>query len=169
MKKKRLILMIGFFIYLAALVRIVLFKGLFFFRIVPASNYYKRHHANSTYTDYNLVPFRTIKFFLSDSVSTSAAFFNLAGNILLFVPLGFLLPLVIRSSATFLRTILSTMALSVCFEIYQRTAQIGKADIDDVVLNTIGGVIGYGIYSILKHTSDADKNNHDQFLGKNIS
>ncbi|MBB1286569.1 VanZ family protein [Flavisolibacter sp. BT320] len=150
MKKKRLILVIVFWGYLAALIRIVLFKGLFFFRIVPASSYYKKHHANSSYRDYNVVPFRTIKFFLTDSVSTSSAFFNLAGNILLFVPLGLLLPLVVRSTATFVKIMVSTMALSVCFEVYQRIAQIGKADIDDVLLNTLGGMIGYGIFSFLK-------------------
>ena len=150
MKKIRLILIAGFVVYLAALVRIVLFKGLFFFRVVPASSYYKKHHANSTYTGYNLVPFRTIKFFLSDSVSTSSAFFNLAGNVLLFVPLGLLLPLVVRSTATLVRTALATLALSISFEIYQRTAQIGKADIDDVMLNTLGGVIGYAMYAVAK-------------------
>ena len=155
MKKKRLLVTVGFFIYLAALVRVVLFKGLFFFRIVPASSYYKKHHSNSTYTGYNLVPFRTIKLFLSDSVSASSAFFNLAGNILLFVPFGLLLPIVFRSVASFGRTLLATIVLSVGFEVYQRTAQIGKADIDDVILNTLGGVIGYALYSVLKRTSSA--------------
>ncbi|HEV7331017.1 MAG TPA: VanZ family protein [Flavisolibacter sp.] len=150
MKKKHLILIVGFLAYLAALVRIVLFKGLFFFRIVPTSSYYKRHHSNSTYSGYNLVPFRTIKLFLSDSASASAAFFNLAGNILLFVPFGLLLPLIIRSTATFSRTVLATILLSVFFEVYQYIARIGKADIDDIILNTVGGATGYALYLMVR-------------------
>ncbi len=68
-------------------------------------------------------------------------------NILLFIPLGFFLPLTLGKFRTFKQTTLSALGLTCCIEFSQYF--IGRsADIDDVITNFIGSVIGYGIYKI---------------------
>ena len=68
-------------------------------------------------------------------------------NILLFIPLGFFLPLTLGKFRTFKQTTLSALGLTCCIEFSQYF--IGRsADIDDVITNFIGAVIGYGIYKI---------------------
>ena len=86
----------------------------------------------------NLVPGAGIRSQLLNP-DTAMAWLNLAGNVAMFVPLGFLLPL-----ATRLRrpgTTLTCAAWSVVLEL----AQLGlgrNLDVDDVLLNTVGGLLG---------------------------
>lgn len=69
-------------------------------------------------------------------------------NILLFVPLGFLLPLVFpRAAGAFWKTAL----IALCVTLGAETVQyfIGRsADIDDVIANLAGGVAGYALYML---------------------
>jgi glycopeptide antibiotics resistance protein len=66
---------------------------------------------------------------------------NFAGNILLFVPFPFIVMLAFRITST--RTvILLGFLTSVCIEIIQYITHWGVADVDDVMLNTLGALIG---------------------------
>lgn len=67
-------------------------------------------------------------------------------NIVLFAPLGFLLPLLFpRAAGAFWKTALFALGVSVCAEIVQ--AFIGRsADIDDVIANSLGAAGGYALY-----------------------
>jgi glycopeptide antibiotics resistance protein len=138
-----------FVIYLVILMKIIVFKGSLFFRIVPTNRYYREHTTSSTYTEYNIVPFRSIRYFLFEEVSASAAFFNLAGNIMLFFPFGFLLPVVFASANKLSRVLLATIALSISFELYQLFSHTGQCDTDDVILNIAGGILGFMINNIM--------------------
>lgn len=136
--------------YTAVIAKLILFKGSLFFRVVPTSRHYKKHVSSGTYSEYNLIPFRTIKLFLSDGVSTTAAFYNLAGNIILFIPFGLLLSYSLLNRASFAAIFLATFLLSFLFELYQHFTHIGKGDIDDIILNTLGGIVGYWIFLLLQ-------------------
>lgn len=69
---------------------------------------------------------------------------QIGGNVALFVPVGFLAPLVIRRLDTGIRTILAATGLSIGVEVTQYLLPIGRiASIDDVLLNTVGGMAGY--------------------------
>lgn len=138
-----------FVVYLGLLIKIVLFKSNFFFTVVPTHDYYRQNVVNGTYASYNLVPFQTIRLYLSGAVSFTSAFFNLAGNVLLFAPLGFLLPFVLQRMNRFWLVFITTLILSAAFEIYQYTTRTGQCDIDDVILNTAGGLIGYFLFRLL--------------------
>jgi glycopeptide antibiotics resistance protein len=86
----------------------------------------------------NLVPFRDIRAVLR-SGNASLILLNLAGNALLFAPVGFLLALVLRRPLTGL---LLGVLLSVFEESLQYVA--GRAaDVDDVILNGVG--VGVGV------------------------
>jgi glycopeptide antibiotics resistance protein len=71
-------------------------------------------------------------------------------NILMFIPFGFFLPVVWGRAKKWYVTIGIALLFSVCVETIQFF--IGRAaDIDDVMLNTLGGIIGYGAFRILTY------------------
>lgn len=94
----------------------------------------------------NLVPFKEIKiaFYLGGS------FFlvNFIGNLVMFLPIAFFTGLLYNKSS-FLKCVLLTMAFSVFVEACQLPQDRGT-DIDDVILNTLGGVMGYALYLIVR-------------------
>lgn len=98
---------------------------------------------------YNLELFREIKRFWDYRVQLGyfAMITNLFGNILIFVPFGFFLPMASRY-LSFFSTLYAGFGLSLCIEIFQFITRVGSFDVDDLLLNTIGGVTGHIIYVI---------------------
>lgn len=74
------------------------------------------------------------------------AFSNIMGNIILFLPIGILLPLVSKFFLNALNVIVTTLLVSVIFECLQLIYNLGDFTLDDVIYNTIGGIIGYLIW-----------------------
>lgn len=96
---------------------------------------------------YNLIPFSTIKHFLNfDQFSTSMWVINLIGNIGVFVPFGILLPVIFQGRIV--KSYVSFIVGMLTLEITQLLSRRGIFDIDDLLLNSVGFVIGYGIYRI---------------------
>lgn len=94
---------------------------------------------------YNLEPLRTIKLYfdLDNGVSFLGRLINLLGNVIVFVPFGFLLPLLRRSLRSVL-LLLFVSALGILFlETVQMLLRVGSFDIDDVLLNLAGVLTGY--------------------------
>lgn len=73
------------------------------------------------------------------------ALINLAGNIVMFIPLGFLLPCLWSRLRPFGRFLPAIVAIIVGIEPIQLFTLLGSYDIDDLLLNTIGSVIGFGL------------------------
>ncbi|WP_341517722.1 VanZ family protein [Bacillus paramobilis] len=78
---------------------------------------------------------------------------NVGGNILLFMPLGFLAPIIWDIFKKFKNTILLGLAISFSIELLQLieslfSSWIRITDIDDVICNVIGSIVGYFIYKI---------------------
>lgn len=99
---------------------------------------------------YNLVPFKTIIGFLlnTQSISFDTWIYNLAGNIVAFMPLGFLLTAALKRINN-KKTILSiSLILITTAEAAQLMTRKGVFDIDDIILNMVGVAIGYYIYKI---------------------
>ena len=100
-------------------------------------------------THLNPIPFHTIRLFLKvlhNQTYSSAAFINLGGNVIMFIPLGFLLPQVFPRLRKFWRTILATALIITAVEVTQLFTLLGYCDIDDLILNLIGSLMGYVIY-----------------------
>lgn len=74
---------------------------------------------------------------------------NILGNIIMFMPIGFLLPIIWCKYKNIYRCTIFGMLLSVTIEIMQMPLSRGT-DIDDVILNTFGTVLGYGVYVIIR-------------------
>jgi glycopeptide antibiotics resistance protein len=141
-KRKRyskLFLRIVFIAYL-----LLLFYFLFF------SEKMGRMEAGAQYR-YNLKLFQEIKRFFKyrEIVGYKAFFTNVFGNIIAFVPFGMLMPrLSERANHWFFTTILA-LELSFVVEAVQLIWKLGCFDVDDLLLNTIGGLIGYWIFYLM--------------------
>lgn len=72
-------------------------------------------------------------------------YINFLGNIILFIPIGFLLPLLFRRLVRFPLTILAGLCISIFIEVMQ-LPQNRSSDVDDLWLNTLGAFIGYLVY-----------------------
>lgn len=101
---------------------------------------------NRGYDRINLVPFKEIK----RALSVGGSFFlvNFVGNLAVFAPIAFFIALLYNKSG-FFKCVSITAVCSVFVEICQIPQDRGT-DIDDVILNTLGGIAGYIIYLILK-------------------
>jgi len=70
---------------------------------------------------------------------------NFVGNIVMFIPIGVLLPLLWKKFDRAWRTIGTGLLLSVCIELLQ-LPQMRSSDVDDLWLNTLGASFGYILY-----------------------
>ncbi len=104
----------------------------------------------------NLVPFKTIWQYLyllikqTNPYLVPHAFINLFGNIAAFVPLGFLLPCIWKRVHAFGYFLLCTASLIVTVEVVQLFTLRGSCDIDDLILNVIGALIGFVILRFIQ-------------------
>jgi len=105
----------------------------------------------STYR-YNLVPFEEIRRFIiyRNYVSAGAFLLNLFGNLLVFFPIGFLVPIWRLEKTGCIRIIIYAFLFSLCIETLQLITKVGVFDVDDLMMNTVGGLIGWLIYCIIR-------------------
>ncbi|MCC2377723.1 VanZ family protein [Bacillus wiedmannii] len=78
---------------------------------------------------------------------------NVGGNILLLMPLGFLAPIIWDKFKKIKNTILLGLVISISIELLQLIESLFSSwlritDIDDVICNVIGSIVGYFIYKI---------------------
>lgn len=151
--KKHEILIILFIAYLAGLASQTIIPR-FDFGVASNTGFYFYVHIGSI-RHINLIPFRTIAQQFAGEIGVNAndiasvAALNLAANLLLFSPLGFFLPAIWDKFTSIKRTILTGLSIVVLIETIQFF--IGRStDIDDVLLNTMGIAVGYGIYKGVK-------------------
>lgn len=100
---------------------------------------------------FQLVPFRTIIMFAKQFHSFSLndpAFYNIGGNIVLFIPIGIFLPFLFRRQRKFPVFLLTTVITICVIELIQALTLLGTCDIDDLILNTFGAGIGFLIYKL---------------------
>jgi len=98
----------------------------------------------------NLIPFNSIKEYIFSSSATikKFAFSNVVGNIVIFIPLGTYLSL-FKNNKKVITNFIFIFVVSLFTEIIQWFLAIGAADIDDIILNCLGGLIGILGYKFL--------------------
>ena len=98
---------------------------------------------------YNITPFQEIERFWKYREQLGLmSYINLFGNVLIFAPFGFIEPLASKKRS-FWATLVDGCLLSLSVEIFQFITKVGRFDVDDLLLNTIGGFLGYIIFRIL--------------------
>lgn len=78
------------------------------------------------------------------------AFINLVGNVVMFVPLGALLPAANGKLRKFFRTFFACAGLIVAVEVLQLFTLLGSCDVDDLILNLGGVILGYGLWKLCR-------------------
>ena len=130
----------GFLLYLGGLAYLMFFADLWG-RTVLAEGY-----------SYNLVPFCEIRRYLLywHKIGLFRVFLNLGGNILGFMPFGFCIPLLFRYHRTVPVILLCSFLFSLSIELIQLVTRVGSCDVDDILLNTLGGLLGYWLFLFLR-------------------
>ena len=102
------------------------------------------------YRSINLIPFKSIREYISGSTVNLQrfAFSNVVGNIAIFIPFGIYLPL-FKKDKRVITNLLFIFIVSLFVEIIQWLFGIGTSDIDDIILNCLGGLIGILGYKFL--------------------
>lgn len=100
---------------------------------------------------YNLVLFKEIRRFIMyhRNLGLTAVLLNLVGNIVAFIPFGAILPVMHRRFRSFFFMTFFTFEFSLVVELIQLVSKVGSFDVDDLLLNTIGGMMGYLIFAIM--------------------
>ena len=75
---------------------------------------------------------------------------NVIGNIVVFMPIGMFLPSLFSRCRNIIFTTLLSLEISLCVEVIQLVTKVGSFDVDDLLLNTIGGICGYIVYMVYR-------------------
>ena len=97
----------------------------------------------------NFIPFKEI---MRYNITSRLFFKNVVGNMIMFLPFGFFVSYYLKSEKLTLPLFLILIA-SVSIEVVQLL--IGRVfDVDDIILNILGGLLGYGIYYVLRRIGE---------------
>ena len=105
----------------------------------------------------NFKPFRTIKMYIDYAYKLNSVE-NLAGNVVVFMPLGFLLPFMSAELRKFSDVLLNAFTFVLGIEVFQLFSAFGAFDVDDILLNCIGAMLGYGCYRAVAALMEKKKN-----------
>jgi len=135
----------SFFIYVFAVLQLTGFFILF--KEISSHGWWdKMNQRIETHDRVNLEPFKTI-----DIYQTWGK--QILGNFVMLLPLGIYLPLIyrrFRKAYNFFVVLLICFFVSVAIELLQLATSYRSTDIDDVILNTLGGSAGFLIYQLTK-------------------
>lgn len=121
------LLMLSFIIYILCLFQVVTFQD------------------DATWSTNNFVPFKEI---MRYNMGSRLFFKNVVGNMIMFMPYGFFVSYYLKNKKVYL-TIFLTIIASVSIETVQMV--IGRVfDIDDIILNVLGGILGFTCYYIIQ-------------------
>lgn len=137
LSKRRGLILTGFGLYITVLLYFLFLSGDF-----------GRNEIFLSYR-YNLVPFKEIMRYIHrfEAFGFLRVFINLAGNILAFIPFGFLFPLCFKKKRRMITTLLSGLLFVVLIEFLQVVTRVGCYDVDDIILNMTGIFIGSLFYA----------------------
>ena len=99
---------------------------------------------------YNLTLFKEIRRFIlyRDILGWRAVFLNIFGNVLAFMPFGFFLPVIWERTRHWYVTVILSFSMSLFVETMQLVEKVGSFDVDDLLLNTLGGLLGFICYRL---------------------
>ena len=117
------------------------------------SEEYGRVAAEERKYRYNLIPFIEIRRFwiYREQLGVFAVVTNLLGNVIGFIPYGFILPVIARKCRSGFFIILSGFGISLLVETIQLITKVGCFDVDDLILNTLGAALGYLAFAVCNY------------------
>ena len=88
------------------------------------------------------------KYILDNDSLGRIARLNIIGNVVAFIPFGIFLPVLSHRRIKLIATTLYSFSLSLAIELTQLITMVGSCDVDDLILNCLGGLTGYIIYAV---------------------
>jgi glycopeptide antibiotics resistance protein len=139
--KNRFLPLLLLLVYVVILVKVMVLKDVPMIRMGPIM----LNFGGTQDGDPNYIPFKTILPYLLGDNGFLIGALNIGGNIAFLIPIGFLLPFVFKGFDW--RGLLVIAVLSgLSIEVTQVFLQIGIFDIDDVILNGLGVMVGFWVY-----------------------
>ena len=137
-KKQKRIFILLFLLYLLLVVYVTCFGE-------------RMDNASDSLPRYNLKPFQEIRRFWNRRhiVGTRSMVLNIFGNVIMFMPLGAFV-CAVPKKANFIICFFISAFFSLLIETIQFCFKLGSFDVDDLILNTAGGLLGYLLYAIFR-------------------
>ncbi|PEL08421.1 VanZ family protein [Bacillus sp. AFS017336] len=109
----------------------------------------------------SIIPFKNTINYINGSSSFNVDIIinNTIGNLLIFLPIGIFLPILFKKYIILSQVITSSIILSFTIEILQFTLRIGQFDVDDILLNTLGAILGCLIVKLICKFTNLFKRN----------
>ena len=143
--KNRLLSSIVFITYVAILFKVMVLKDVPMLRVGPIALNFGGTQAG----DPNYIPFKTIMPYLLGSAGWLIGGLNILGNILLLVPVGFLLPFIFKK-VNWKQILVVAVLSGMIIEGMQVVLHVGIFDIDDVLLNGLGVLLGFWLFLLFQ-------------------
>ncbi|QJD82913.1 VanZ family protein [Cohnella herbarum] len=156
LKVKRLIYLVIvwsiFLVYLSILFKVVLFKyshsQSFIIERIQTQLHWESIKIKIYYYS-NLIPFRTIYNYVINNENWRIGYINVVGNTILFIPFGLIISAMMYKSNSNRRIFSYATLTSLSLEVIQLILGLGQFDIDDLILNSIGAIIGIMLFNFV--------------------
>ncbi len=150
-KERQKIWKLLFLIYILVLIKLIVFKyPLAHLRQIMEG--WKKEVILEGLSTANFTLGRSIRMYIRyfDKFPFWNGFANLVGNILVFIPYGFLLPQVYPACSKWWRVLYCAAGFVMAIELFQLCSAFGVFDVDDILLNVSGAMAGYGLFYLKK-------------------
>jgi glycopeptide antibiotics resistance protein len=144
--RKRILGLVFLLLYALILVKVMVLKDVPMIRMGPMM----LNFGGTQVGDPNYIPFKTILPYLLGDNGFLIGALNIGGNIAFLIPIGFLLPLVF-TRIDWKRSLVVAVLSGMSIELTQVLLHIGIFDIDDVILNGLGVMLGYWMYVLFQN------------------
>ncbi|MEG2787572.1 MAG: VanZ family protein [Romboutsia sp.] len=136
-------------LYLLILIRLTIFKFCIVIFSNPLNSY--QYSILGVKGIINIVPFKEIvNLFNSESAYSFVNIKHIILNVVYFLPLGFLIPLLFEKYNDFLKVIVISASISIAIEIAQLFTILSVSDIDDIICNIIGSILGLICFKVFE-------------------
>ena len=152
--KKRSLKELNWYHEIGVIVLFMVFVGLASQTIIP-------RYGPVDYMNINLVPFNKLTEIRESAQRGIFSYIvnEVIGNIALFVPIGFLLPLLWKRFEKIWVVLLCCLSISLAIEIIQLAISLRATDVDDLIMNALGGIIGYLAYALIRRLTKSKTDN----------
>lgn len=160
--KKALVLRILYVIYFIVLLALVTCKINEIYYYVEEGRYVHsivreiKMNRKLGYWNYNFIPFEAYSYWISEHIWGSLIL-NILGNTMAFAPMGFF-EMALSKHKKFWKVVLRCFIIVVSLEVFQFILCLGYLDIDDIIMNTIGCVLGCLLYYLFTVICQKAKN-----------
>lgn len=138
-----------FIIYCLLLITILFLNNEYRVGIYEDTSIFSKEHFNSI----NIIPFHTIieyiKGLITDNINIGIVIINLGINLVLFAPMGVFVTILFKDKIKNIKQFIVAMIIVLLLvEILQFITLRGTMDIDDIILNIVGAILGYGLMKV---------------------